>query len=556
MVVFLACAVITISREALGQVDLGAAFLLLCLVFIGRSVPVAETADRVVTFAPAMVLSAVLLIGGPAAAWIALAACAVQSPFFRREDRGYCIFLGAAYGLSAFAAHSAWVYLVGTGTVTASPDFVDVLDAGASAAAFIATTTVILITDHMIQNRPLSETRRYLKVEAIAIAASFPFAIFMAFAYRAFGMTAVPFLAALLLVCAYAVRMTEESRALARLLAAVEELGQASAKAVSTEAALQRFLQLACGLTPFDRAVLWLRDEATGGLTARAAYPEGSPLPPALDGIQEMLFSRAYRRGIPMISSDNNPSAQESSGTPPASWLVYPIMLHGQNVGIAHLIRSISRPFTAIDIRRLSTLVPQAALAIESARVRHLMLRLADIATTDGLTGLMNHRRSYDALREELGRAVRYGRPLAVLMLDLDAFKQFNDTYGHPHGDKLLQAVAEILRTSVRSLDPVGRYGGEEFIVILPETSREDAHALAERIRAAVESEPFDAGANRTVRRTISIGVAAYPEDGSRPEELVERADEALYRAKRAGRNRVGAAGDGEWKVGRWEDGK
>src|SRR5258706_15204325 len=110
-------------------------------------------------------------------------------------------------------------------------------------------------------------------------------------------------------------------------------------------------------------------------------------------------------------------------------------------------------------------------------------------------------------------------------MLDCDSFKHFNDTYGHPQGDKLLQGISSILKASVRSVDHVGRYGGEEFIIILPETSRDEALALAERIRAAVEGEAFPVGDGTSVRKTISIGIAGFPLDASQPADLVKYAD-------------------------------
>src|SRR5205085_9274438 len=135
------------------------------------------------------------------------------------------------------------------------------------------------------------------------------------------------------------------------------------------------------------------------------------------------------------------------------------------------------------DVARLASLVPQAAVALENVRVRENMHNLA---STDGLTALFNHRRMHDLLREEMLRATRYHRALSVLMLDVDSFKTFNDTYGHPQGDRLLRSLSNILRVSVRTTDHVGRYGCQEFMVILPESSKDDACRLAQRRRSAV----------------------------------------------------------------------
>ncbi len=203
---------------------------------------------------------------------------------------------------------------------------------------------------------------------------------------------------------------------------------------------------------------------------------------------------------------------------------------------MAQWIRPARSPFTRDDVARLASLVPQAAVALENVRIRE---KMHSLAATDGLTGLWNHRKTHELLAREMRRASRYHRALSVLMLDVDGFKTFNDTYGHPQGDQLLRCIASILQANVRSVDHVGRYGGEEFMVILPETYKDNACRLAERIRSAVEEQAFVVVAGQVIRRTISVGVASYPEDALNPSELVQRADEALYRAKRAGKNCV-----------------
>jgi diguanylate cyclase (GGDEF)-like protein len=142
-------------------------------------------------------------------------------------------------------------------------------------------------------------------------------------------------------------------------------------------------------------------------------------------------------------------------------------------------------------------------------------------------------------LRAEMSRATRYGRPLSVMMIDVDGFKGFNDTYGHPQGDVLLRLMATLLRTNTRSVDHVGRYGGEEFLVILPETTSEDAYYLAERMRHVIETAGFPTGRDESVVMTVSVGVASFPEDAANAGDLVQRADEAMYQAKRSGKNRV-----------------
>ena len=165
---------------------------------------------------------------------------------------------------------------------------------------------------------------------------------------------------------------------------------------------------------------------------------------------------------------------------------------------------------------------------------------LAQLSISDGLTGLFNHRHMQQLLEEEFERANRSGGPLAVAMLDLDRFKSVNDTYGHQVGDRVLQDMAEILRETAREIDRIGRYGGEEFIVILPETGIDDAAVFAERVREEVENFEFAQGMREPLSMTVSAGVAEYPDPRvADPQELVKHADQALYAAKGAGRNRI-----------------
>lgn len=211
---------------------------------------------------------------------------------------------------------------------------------------------------------------------------------------------------------------------------------------------------------------------------------------------------------------------------------------------------------TEEGVRLLEVFAAKAASSIELNR---LYERLAEQASTDGLTGLANRRCFGERLEEEIAKARRYGTPLSLLMLDLDDFKPFNDRYGHPQGDKALCAVAAILRGSTRAkVDLVARYGGEEFVVLLPSTPAAGAATAGQRIAGDVSGESRDAvGVAETIRRTmdeslfeghpsredvhvtVSVGVASYPEHAADADELVANADKALYLAKRIGKNCV-----------------
>lgn len=167
-----------------------------------------------------------------------------------------------------------------------------------------------------------------------------------------------------------------------------------------------------------------------------------------------------------------------------------------------------------------------------------LYRKVQESATHDGLTGLLTRRYFLQQMKDELERAQRRSSAASFLMVDLDHFKEVNDTYGHLVGDVVLREVAQRIHSSVREMDLVGRYGGEEFEVALPEANTELAMQIAERIRLAVESAPIRAY-DEEVRITVSIGISVFPRDGKTPVDLIEGADQAMYRAKGLGRNQT-----------------
>ena len=184
---------------------------------------------------------------------------------------------------------------------------------------------------------------------------------------------------------------------------------------------------------------------------------------------------------------------------------------------------------------RLKRVLKERDLTKERVR---MMEKLQKLAVTDGLTKLYNSRSFYSQLETEVDRFNRYKHPLALLLLDLDHFKDYNDSYGHLEGDKILVRFSQIIKSCLRANDTAYRYGGEEFTVILPETGAEEARTVAQRIRAALESERFSPVNGKEVKLTISIGVTEY----QAKEELstfIQRADRAMYRSKQKGRNMV-----------------
>ena len=216
-----------------------------------------------------------------------------------------------------------------------------------------------------------------------------------------------------------------------------------------------------------------------------------------------------------------------------------PLVAHGQLIGVLNVGGRVdTAPPIAKEI--LSVLANLGATALEN---QLNFERLEREATTDGLTGLSNVKNFKDKFAQELARAARYGRALSVFLFDIDNFKHYNDTNGHPAGDQCLRITADLLQANTRLSDVPARYGGEEFIVLLPETEASGALAYAEKIRALIAANDYPFRDKQPLGCvSISGGVASFPDDGSDVESLIKAADVALYRCKESGRNRVAIA--------------
>ncbi len=221
------------------------------------------------------------------------------------------------------------------------------------------------------------------------------------------------------------------------------------------------------------------------------------------------------------------------------SEIAVPLISEGRVNGVFNLESTRRAAFGPRDLHILEALAGYATIAIENAR---LYEKTKQMAITDGLTELYNHRYLHETMGRTLERCRRDDRPLSLIMLEIDSFKRYNDTYGHQRGDDVLRTVAELLRKGSRTSDLVARYGGDEFMIVLPYTSKETASEIAERLRRAVEAYPFLLGENIVSSVTLSVGVAANPDDGGTVDALVDAVDRAQYTAKRSGGNKVSVA--------------
>jgi two-component system, cell cycle response regulator len=236
----------------------------------------------------------------------------------------------------------------------------------------------------------------------------------------------------------------------------------------------------------------------------------------------------------------------EAGVVPPIrSVIALPFFVDRQQAGVFLLRRGVTEaPLEQADVSFADAVIKAAVNSIQRAHSLELAradnARLAALAQTDPLTQVLNRRALMERLGGELDRARRYGHSCAVLMLDLDHFKQVNDSRGHLVGDGVLRDFADILRHAVRTADLVARYGGEEFVIVLPETSLDGAVKFADRLREKIAEHPFEGGPLGVLQLSTSVGVALFP--GPRiasGEDLLNAADTALYRAKAEGRNRV-----------------
>jgi diguanylate cyclase (GGDEF)-like protein len=255
----------------------------------------------------------------------------------------------------------------------------------------------------------------------------------------------------------------------------------------------------------------------------------------------------ALRRGRPHVVE--GPAARlicRHVGTPPpAAYVCVPLMAQTTALGVLHLVESAHEgqpesalgPQHALARRQLAfTVADQIALALSNLRLQE---SLRDQAIRDALTGLFNRRYMQESLDRELRRAQRRRVPMGVIMIDIDHFKRFNDTFGHAAGDELLREMGALLQRQTRAEDIACRYGGEEFALILLDASAEDTEERAKLLREEAARLRVEYGHEPLGNVTISVGIAVFPDHGEVAEALLKAADAALYRAKASGRDRV-----------------
>jgi len=309
-----------------------------------------------------------------------------------------------------------------------------------------------------------------------------------------------------------------------------------------TEQLLIKLIEDISGNMDIDRMMIMLPDKEFTKLTV-ASYTgftedEISRAKPNVhEGVYSLVASEGICRVIENIDTDVTITEQDIFSPDIGSLIAVPFLRRGKVLGLICAFRDRPKQFEFSDLKLFNSVAEHLAVAIENAR---LFEKTKEMAITDGLTHLFNKRYMLESLESEVARSERCKHEVSFLMMDIDNFKHYNDTNGHPAGDELLKELALIIQKSIRKTDITCRYGGEEFVVILPETAKENAKIVGEKLVEKIAGHPFDFAENQPLGcASVSMGLATYPHDADDFEALISAADKALYAAKTSGKNRV-----------------
>lgn len=331
-------------------------------------------------------------------------------------------------------------------------------------------------------------------------------------------------------------------------LAVLNEIGKALTSSLDIGEVMHVILAKVSELLKPRNWSLLLQDSASGELYFKASVGAGS----------EMLANLRIKRGEgiagwvaqhnqPLLVNDVHADPRfadrfdKASSFHTKSILCVPLAFKGRTLGVIELVNGEGDgPFSPEDLRILGTVAEFSAIAIENAQNFH---KVEELTVLDDHTGLFNSRHLKRQLEQEVTRATRFGHPVSLIFFDLDRFKLVNDTYGHQAGSRVLFEIGKLLLGTLRSTDVPVRYGGDEFVILLPETSKDQAVEAAKRVGREIAARPFSADRPYgPLRLTGSFGVASFPDDATEADELLRKADEAMYRVKAERRGGVQAA--------------
>lgn len=327
-----------------------------------------------------------------------------------------------------------------------------------------------------------------------------------------------------------------------RALTVIQEISKLAASSLDIETISRAVIKKLKETYRYGHVGLYALREDYLILIAQMGYPESLSIKKI--HVSQGVTGRAIRtKSAQFIADTNKEGVFLKTDDTTTSEICVPLIKEGNVLGALNVESDDQNRLTAADLELLGAIAAPIALALDNAR---LHANLKQMATTDAVTGLFNRHVFEEAIVAEVERAKRSGVPLSLIIFDIDFFKQYNDTWGHPAGDARLKAVADILKASLRKYDIAARYGGDEFAVILAGCDQSSAIQFARRLRAGIlQNAPSNMGAGRELAGyTLSMGIATFPQDAALPADLLIAADNAALQAKRKGRDGIQLAGD------------
>ncbi len=321
------------------------------------------------------------------------------------------------------------------------------------------------------------------------------------------------------------------------------EIGKALTSTLDIKEVLGVIMQKISDLLKPTHWSLLLMDDSGRFLEFEVAVGEGSEkLKNVKLPVDEGVVGWVAREGKPLLIKDAHQDERwckdmdEVTDFQTRAIICAPLVSKDTVLGVIELVNEQPGAFSESDMRLLNSLADYAAIAIENARNYQ---QLQEITVTDDVTSLYNSRYLHETLAREFERAQRYSLPFSVIFFDLDHFKNVNDAHGHLCGSQLLTEIGELIKENIRTLDVPIRYGGDEFVIVLPQTGKEKAVHVARRLRLSLNEGVFLAEKDLALRVTASFGVANYPQDGSDKDSILRLADEAMYRVKESTRDGI-----------------
>jgi diguanylate cyclase (GGDEF)-like protein len=333
-------------------------------------------------------------------------------------------------------------------------------------------------------------------------------------------------------------------------LSLFHEVGKALFSTLDLQKILQTIMEKISDLLQPDTWSLLMLDEHTQELYFEIAIGSGADkLKDIRLKLGEGIAGWVAKHGEPVLVEDVrtderfSPKFDEMTHTDTRSVVCVPIKGREQILGVIELVNCLGKEsFRKEDIPILKSLADYAAIALENARY---VQRIHELTITDDCTALYNARHLNFVLDAEIYRSNRYGYQFSVVFIDLDYFKRVNDVHGHLVGSKLLWLIGDLIKNNLRMIDYAFRYGGDEFVVVLPQTSKENALLVVRRLKDLLNSRVFFGEEKLNIKVTASFGVAGFPIDGRTRKELLRMADEAMYLVKNTTRNNIALAGEG-----------